>query len=57
MFGAATGALAGAVAYLLVTACGVTAPANLVGGAFVIFGLRLAALKWQIRLPEFDSPK
>ncbi|HET6426259.1 MAG TPA: trimeric intracellular cation channel family protein [Planctomycetaceae bacterium] len=53
----ATAALAGAVAYLVVTACGVTAPANLLGGAFVIFGLRLAALKWQIRLPEFDSPK
>jgi uncharacterized membrane protein YeiH len=51
----ATAALIGAVAFLLMTSSGVTPPWNLVGGAIVIFGLRLAALKWQIRLPEFES--
>ncbi len=51
----ATAALVGAVVYLIVTACGVTPPGNLIGGAAVIFGLRLAALKWQLRLPEFET--
>ncbi len=51
----ATAALAGSVVYLLVSAGGGTAPLNLIAGAAVIFGLRLAALKWQIRLPEFVS--
>lgn len=51
----ATAGLAGAVSYLVVTGWGGQPPYNLIAGALVIFGLRLAALKWQIRLPEFES--
>lgn len=51
----ATAALAGATVYLLVTAWGGGSPANLLCGAGLIFGLRLAALKWHIRLPEFAT--
>lgn len=51
----ATAALAGSVVYLIATSGGITPPWNLLGGAGVIFGLRLAALKWQLRLPEFES--
>lgn len=51
----ATAALAGAMVYLLVTAGGVVPPTNLISGATLIFGLRLAALKWQLRLPEFET--
>ncbi len=51
----ATAGLAGAVVYLAVSAGGGASPVNLIAGAAVIFGLRLAALKWQIRLPEFEA--
>ncbi len=51
----ATAALVGAVTYIVVTAGGVTPPVNLITGAAMIFGLRLAALKWQLRLPEFRT--
>ncbi len=51
----ATAALAGATVYLMVTAVGGGSPANLISGAVLIFALRLAALKWHLRLPEFDT--
>jgi len=51
----ATAAMAGSVVYLLGAAWAPRHPANLVVGAGVILVLRLAALRWQIRLPEFST--
>lgn len=51
----ATAALVGAVTYLAVTACGGVPPMNLLSGAVMIFGMRLAALRWQLRLPELRT--
>jgi uncharacterized membrane protein YeiH len=50
----ATAAMVGAVVYLVCAAIWPRHPANLMIGAAVILGLRLAALRWQIRLPEFE---
>lgn len=54
----ATAAMVGAVVYLICSAIWPKHPANLMIGATVILVLRLAALRWQIRLPEFtaDAP-
>lgn len=49
----ATAAMAGAVVYVLLARLQPSQPLNLLVGAGVILGLRLAALRWQIRLPEF----
>jgi uncharacterized membrane protein YeiH len=51
----ATAAMAGSVVYLVAAWWAPRHPANLVLGAVVILILRLAALRWQIRLPEFDA--
>lgn len=49
----ATAALAGSLMFVTTSKSGVPAPWNLLIGAGVVLGLRLAALRWQIRLPEF----
>ncbi|MDZ4685084.1 MAG: trimeric intracellular cation channel family protein [Planctomycetaceae bacterium] len=50
----ATAAMVGAMVYLTAAALWPKHPANLIVGAAVILTLRLAALRWQIRLPEFE---
>ena len=51
----ATAAMVGAGVYLIGAAWCPRHPANLIMGAAAILILRLAALRWQIRLPEFAS--
>lgn len=51
----ATAAMVGSVVYLAGSLWLGKHPANLLVGAGTILILRLAALRWQIRLPEFDS--
>ena len=51
----ATAAMAGAVVYVLLARLQPGEPLNLLVGAGVILGLRLAALRWQIRLPELRA--
>jgi len=46
--------MVGAMVYLTAAALWPKHPANLIVGAAVILTLRLAALRWQIRLPEFE---
>jgi uncharacterized membrane protein YeiH len=50
----ATAAMIGAIVYLLAAALRPGHPTNLIIGAAVILSLRLAAMRWRIRLPEFD---
>jgi uncharacterized membrane protein YeiH len=55
----ATAGLAGAACYLLLHALRPGQPLNLLVGAGVTVGLRLIALRWQLRLPELrtaDTP-
>ncbi len=49
----ATAALAGSLIFVTTSKLGIPAPWNMLIGAGVVLGLRLAALRWQIRLPEF----
>lgn len=51
----ATAAMAGSVVYLLFAFRQPGHPANMVIGAAVILGLRLAAVRWRIHLPEFRT--
>ncbi len=51
----ATAAMVGAVVYLVCAWWRPGHPANLLAGAGVTLILRLAALRWQIRLPEFQA--
>ncbi len=51
----ATAAMAGAAVYLGCAWLRPQHPANLLIGAAVTLGLRLAALRWRIRLPEFRT--
>jgi uncharacterized membrane protein YeiH len=50
----ATAAIVGAAVYLICASLWPRHPIHLVIGATVILVLRLAALRWQIRLPEFE---
>lgn len=51
----ATAAVIGAVTYVLAEAAWPGFPGNMLIGATVILGLRLAAIRWRIRLPVFQT--
>jgi len=52
----ATAALVGSVAYLAASACWPGYWTNLILGAAVTLLLRLAAIRWRLRLPVFQTP-
>ena len=49
----ATAALAGATVYLLLQLTTLDSTLNIILGMFVVIGLRLAAIQWQLHLPRF----
>jgi len=49
----ATAALAGATVYLLLQLMILDSTLNIILGMFVVIGLRLAAIQWQLHLPRF----
>ena len=53
----ATAALIGAMIYVAAETAWPRSPGNMLIGAAVILVLRLAALKWRIRLPVFKTPE
>lgn len=53
----ATAAFFGALAYLGLTWWGLTSPWNLIAGATVVLVLRLAGIRWKLRLPVFEMPE
>jgi len=50
----ATAAMIGTVVYLIGSSWHPKHPSNLIAGVLTIVVLRLAAVRWRIRLPEFD---
>jgi uncharacterized membrane protein YeiH len=51
----ATAALAGAVVFTLLHLIGVIEPVTTVVGVALVFGLRLAGIRWRLSLPVFES--
>lgn len=51
----ATAALSGAIVYVAAETISPRFPGNILIGAGVILGLRLAAIRWRIRLPVFQT--
>lgn len=49
----ATAALAGATVYLLLQLTNLDSTLNIILGMFVVIGLRMAAIQWQLHLPRF----
>lgn len=49
----ATAALAGATVYLLLQLTTLDSTLNIILGMFVVIGLRMAAIQWQLHLPRF----
>jgi hypothetical protein len=52
----ATTALAGATTYMLVKMAGLPVAVRIVSGVAVAFGLRIAAVKYDLRLPTYAGP-
>ena len=52
----ATAATGGATAYLVLQAVGMESTTAALVGMVAVVGLRLAAIRWGLRLPVFDVP-
>jgi uncharacterized membrane protein YeiH len=53
----ATAAMAGAIVFTVLGRLGVREPVSTVVGVTLVFGLRLAGIRWRLSLPVFESRK
>jgi uncharacterized membrane protein YeiH len=53
----ATAAMAGAIVFTVLGRLGVMEPVSTLAGVTLVFGLRLAGIRWRLSLPVFESRK